>query len=547
MNLIDVLATGVRGAENGSVDVFSRGTSMRAQQFTTAEGEGASTPTEATVLDSNGGATIYVNESVDCIAKDSGGNVVREFTVMDSSPVVEARSLSFKGVDYTTGATAEGNPTTLQAILDKWRLSAGTSDWNVVVGSSIVSLTTAFAGVAGLFYNVRATTYGAAGNGSTDDTSAIQAAINAAATAGGGTVYFPGGTYRITAVLTLTAGVSLQGAGALASAISMDHASNNTLSVSVGTANIPTFIRGLRFTQAQSNTGKVISVEAGTVINITDCTLGSANMAGSCITVDNAATRVTVMGCVFIIGANVSYGVFNDSGVGTVNLIGNRFVTPATYAGDAARLNGGKYVVVGNVFDCSGTSAGTGRAALMAGSYTFVGNRFMAPSGGTIQPVGYSGSVAGNIVAGNSIENSANWSIQPGPTVSASNATHEGTDNTDRAVRRYVTTDNTTPISINPSLYGVAEVRRTNNSAQTINGATPDSAGQLFTLVLNNDQVGVSGTITLGAGFKGQAPFTVAANNVRSLVFRSYENDAAGGGSATKYWGFVGSTGDVTP
>ncbi|MFE2916566.1 glycosyl hydrolase family 28-related protein [Kitasatospora indigofera] len=40
--------------------------------------------------------------------------------------------------------------------------------------------------------------YGAVGNGSTDDTAAVQAAITAAATAGGGTVYFPGGKYLVT-------------------------------------------------------------------------------------------------------------------------------------------------------------------------------------------------------------------------------------------------------------------------------------------------------------------------------------------------------------
>ena len=44
-------------------------------------------------------------------------------------------------------------------------------------------------------YNVKA--YGATGNGTTDDTTAIQNAINAAEAAGGGQVYFPPGTYLI--------------------------------------------------------------------------------------------------------------------------------------------------------------------------------------------------------------------------------------------------------------------------------------------------------------------------------------------------------------
>ncbi|WP_083420654.1 glycosyl hydrolase family 28-related protein [Mycolicibacterium llatzerense] len=61
--------------------------------------------------------------------------------------------------------------------------------------------------------------YGAAGNGSTDDTTAIQSAITACQTAGGGVVYFPPGTYLVTPTsnpaLTVGAGgnVILAGAG----------------------------------------------------------------------------------------------------------------------------------------------------------------------------------------------------------------------------------------------------------------------------------------------------------------------------------------------
>jgi hypothetical protein len=46
-----------------------------------------------------------------------------------------------------------------------------------------------------IVFDVKA--YGAVGNGSTDDTAAIQSAIDAANTAGGGVVWFPKGTYKL--------------------------------------------------------------------------------------------------------------------------------------------------------------------------------------------------------------------------------------------------------------------------------------------------------------------------------------------------------------
>lgn len=53
--------------------------------------------------------------------------------------------------------------------------------------------------------------YGATGNGTTDDTTAVQAAINAVSALGGGNVYFPPGTYYLGA-LTLPDRVVLKGA-----------------------------------------------------------------------------------------------------------------------------------------------------------------------------------------------------------------------------------------------------------------------------------------------------------------------------------------------
>jgi hypothetical protein len=84
----------------------------------------------------------------------------------------------------------------------------GTGNWNVIAGDvSVSALDNRYQNV----FNVKS--YGAIGNNTADDTTSIQAAINAANTAGGGIVYFPTGTYKISTKLTVYSHIKLQGNG----------------------------------------------------------------------------------------------------------------------------------------------------------------------------------------------------------------------------------------------------------------------------------------------------------------------------------------------
>lgn len=73
------------------------------------------------------------------------------------------------------------------------------------------------AGISGtnlaIYYNVKEPPYNALGDGSNDDTAEIQAAIDAANTAGGGVVFLPKGTYKTSAALILHSNILLLGAG----------------------------------------------------------------------------------------------------------------------------------------------------------------------------------------------------------------------------------------------------------------------------------------------------------------------------------------------
>ena len=97
-----------------------------------------------------------------------------------------------------------------------------TGDWAFEAELDL-SAATLVGPIASVVFNVK--DYEAVGDGTTDDTDAVQAAITACIVAGGGTVYFPPGTYLLTATLSIPApdvnskNVNLLGAGAAASTL----------------------------------------------------------------------------------------------------------------------------------------------------------------------------------------------------------------------------------------------------------------------------------------------------------------------------------------
>src|ERR1044072_8730362 len=89
-----------------------------------------------------------------------------------------------------------------------------TSGWDVPINAAIDQLNL----LENEPFNVK--TYGATGNGTTADHVAIQNAINAANSAGGGTVYFPRGTYIINKYIQIPgSNIHLRGAGMFASTL----------------------------------------------------------------------------------------------------------------------------------------------------------------------------------------------------------------------------------------------------------------------------------------------------------------------------------------
>ena len=111
--------------------------------------------------------------------------------------------------------------------------------------------------------------FDAKGDGTTNDAAAIQAAINAVATAGGGVVLFPPGTYAITTPLSITtSGISLIGVSPQSSIIKV--ASGNTtgvtiLGASAGSTIAQITLKNLQFLgpgKASAATGYGVSIKS---------------------------------------------------------------------------------------------------------------------------------------------------------------------------------------------------------------------------------------------------------------------------------------------
>jgi len=297
-SLVGVLASGVASAAGGSVEFYTHGTAVLSTQVY-SEADGESAVTEHT-LGSDGEIIRYVTEPVDVVVMNEDGATVREFTHMDDARVIRVESLGFTGPN-DSGQTVAAGRIVMQTVLTKLYESLLATDALVNVSGTPQTLAAALGASGAVFYHVK-NTYGATGDGSTDDTGAIQAAINAAVDAGGGLVYFPPGTYNITSGLSVagSSAITLLGAGADETIIEQQ---TDAVDAWLEMAGDGTQVIGLNFQSAgAAYTGTMVEVQGDGCIFI-GCKFGS--FAGGQIDVEPGtsalAARViaTFNGCRF--------------------------------------------------------------------------------------------------------------------------------------------------------------------------------------------------------------------------------------------------------
>ena len=470
MHLLSALAAGIQGAGGGTCVIYKRGTSTKATYYDDFEGTTARSQSASTELslDSNGRLEAYVDEVVDVAVKDSSGNAVITFTDGASSPAVEVRSASFTGVDYVTAASAAGNPTSLQTALNLWKTNAGSADFKI----QGVTPTQLYNQTYTQCENVKR--HGAEGDNSTDDSSAIAAAITALG-ANGGVVYFPPGTYRVTTTLTVPQNVSLIGTGPDSSAITMDHASNDLVNSSGTSTYYYNEIRGLRLTASQANSGTPVELATAVRTRISNCHIGGSNNNGHLLHGSVANTELVCEDTHFVAGAAAASCILMPQATSKSHISRCWFELATSHSAVVVNVNDA--TVTGCVFNPTEASVSSLTYLQYTGNVWVMFNHFLDPGVGTATPI-FQNTMAsadelhefGNNFDGNSAP--LNYTATAGGRMVFGS----------RDTNHQEVTDNSAAVTLNADGFGVIVLQRTVDSAQVIsaNKAPPGSRLTLF-------------------------------------------------------------------
>ncbi len=240
-------------------------------------------------LSAGGKATVYFAGQVDVFIEDSARLPISTLTLSERAERVEVRNAGFTGL-LPSGSQGAGGATDLNTVLSSIFASVGGLDgqYKEFTGATSRSIADKFRETW-----VSVKDYLARGDGIRDDTTSIQTAINEVARLGGGIVYFPPGTYLISAVLTSSAnGVTFAGAGAAVSIIK----NTNTLASAIAFSSC-SGIRVLEMSvshSSSSTTGVGISFSAVAGVSMQRVTI-SGHLTGVSLT--GATTSTSISEC----------------------------------------------------------------------------------------------------------------------------------------------------------------------------------------------------------------------------------------------------------
>lgn len=289
---------------SGMVWVYVQGTTTLATVY--ADVEGDAPQTQPVTLDAAGRAVIYIDQVVTLHVETAAGVTVGDYDVADSPGVVLVQNAAFTGT-LASGSQGAGGMTDLDTILTSAQTSFGGTDFKYQEAAGATTRNIG-AWLHDVWISVR--DYGAVGDGLVDDTAACQAASNRVAALGGGTVYFPPGSYVVSAAITVTshASINFRGAGA-ASIILNSSAGGNAFTF---TSCSDFTIEGLKVSHSSGSTGYGVSL-----VGCTNVTMRSVIVTASharCVSVTGASAHTRIVDCYMtLLSGATNIGVYYNA------------------------------------------------------------------------------------------------------------------------------------------------------------------------------------------------------------------------------------------
>lgn len=202
---------------SGRVWCFTPGTTGSTQVQVYSDADGLYPLTQPVTLDAAGRVFIYTKAPVRLRIEDSTGAVVRDSArgTTTHAAAVEVENAGFTGTvlsGASAGSQGAGGRTLLDTVLTSAYASMGGLDFGLKVASG-ATRRNAKDVVYERYVSVKE--FGAKGDDLADDTTAVAATISYVVGLGGGVVFFPKGTYRVTGELPFVSahGVTFAGTG----------------------------------------------------------------------------------------------------------------------------------------------------------------------------------------------------------------------------------------------------------------------------------------------------------------------------------------------
>lgn len=257
---IDILKVGIRDTTgavvaSGLTRFYQPGTLVSQTVYSDAA---CTTPySQPVTSDAGGQATVYTLEPVRMISKDSTDTTTHYDGVVN---------LNRHDAVYITHPDFNGGA---EHTFETWLTNAATSlgdDFEFMESATAIGIP--YATYLGEFC-VSVKSYGALGDDSNDDTAEIQAAIDRVEARGGGWVFFPKGTYKISSALTVDfAGVRMFGAGAGVAIIKNYSTTGNA--VVFNTSGTGDAIKDVTITASTTSSGTALLFSSGAVPLVRD-------------------------------------------------------------------------------------------------------------------------------------------------------------------------------------------------------------------------------------------------------------------------------------